>query len=259
MCIMLISTLTNRVNSTAVGLALAGLVVAAWLAVHIGAIFLVDWTATWLWPAAFAVVILQCWLSVGLFIVAHDAMHGSLAPQYPWINRAVGRLCVIIYAGFSYDKLYEHHHAHHRHAGTAADPDFDTEHASSFWPWYRKFFRHYFGWHEFGLLTVIVVIYLLILRERFPTMLLFWALPALLSSLQLFYFGTYLPHRVDGVPFTDRHHARSNNLSHVMSLLTCFHFGYHHEHHDAPSVPWWKLPAQRRSTINPQYPKVEHG
>ncbi|MFA9473554.1 MAG: fatty acid desaturase [Filomicrobium sp.] len=27
-----------------------------------------------------------------------------------------------------------------------------------------------------------------------------------------------------------------------MSLLTCFHFGYHHEHHLQPDVPWWRLP-----------------
>ena len=244
---------------TVVGLVLAGLVVGTWLAVHVSAIFLVDWTASWLWLAAPLVIALQCWLSVGLFIVAHDTMHGSLAPQHPWLNRAIGVFCVFIYAGFSYRKLYENHHAHHRHAGTADDPDFDVDHSRSFWPWYFKFFRHYFGWREFGVLTVAVVIYLVILRERFPTMLVFWALPALLSSVQLFYFGTYRPHRVDDLPFGDQHRARSNDFSHVNSLLTCFHFGYHHEHHHAPWVPWWKLPAQRRSTINPQHPEVENG
>jgi beta-carotene ketolase (CrtW type) len=35
-----------------------------------------------------------------------------------------------------------------------------------------------------------------------------------------------------------------------VSLLTCFHFGYHHEHHDTPWVPWWKLPAQRRLALD---------
>jgi len=108
-----------------------------------------------------------------------------MLPQYPAINRAIGRFCVFIYAGFSYDKLHENHHAHHRHAGTADDPDFDTEHSGQFWPWYLKFFQYYFGWREFATLTVAVVLYLVILQERSPTMLIFWALPAILSPVLL--------------------------------------------------------------------------
>jgi len=231
------------------GLFLSALIIVSWLTVHVTAIFFVEWTEGWTWLAAPFVILLQCWLSVGLFIVAHDTMHGSLAPKYPWLNRAIGRFCVFIYAGFSYDNLYENHHAHHRHAGTAEDPDFDVEHSSSFWPWYVKFFRHYFGWREFGVLFVVVAIYVFILRERFPTTLLFWALPAILSSVQLFYFGTYRPHRIDDIPFEDRHRARSNDFGPLLSLLTCFHFGYHHEHHDKPWVPWWKLPSQRRVSV----------
>lgn len=233
-------------NDTLIGLTLSGLIVVAWLAVHVTSIFFVDWGAGLNWLAAPFVVAVQCWLSVGLFIVAHDTMHGSLAPQYPWLNCAIGRFCVFIYAGFSYENLYENHHAHHRHAGTVDDPDFDVEHSSTFWPWYVKFFRHYFGWREFGVLFVVVAIYLFILRERFPTMLVFWALPALLSSVQLFYFGTYRPHRIDEIPFEDQHRARSNDFGPLLSLLTCFHFGYHHEHHDKPWVPWWKLPSHRK-------------
>jgi beta-carotene ketolase (CrtW type) len=241
-------TATGR-HDSALGLALAGLIILAWMSVHIAAIFLVDWTQPGRMLAAPLVIALQCWLSVGLFIIAHDTMHGSLTPRQPGLNRAIGRFCVFIYAGFSYARLFESHHAHHRHAGTAEDPDFDVEHSSRFWPWYAKFFRHYFGWREFGMLTIAVVLYLLILRERFPTMLVFWALPAILSSIQLFYFGTYRPHRIDDEGFADDHRARSNDFSPIMSLLTCFHFGYHHEHHDAPWVPWWKLPAQRQSVL----------
>ena len=239
-------------SDTATGLALAGLIILAWLFVHVTAIFLVDWTQPYRLWAAPLVIALQCWLSVGLFIIAHDTMHGSLAPPYPRLNSAIGRFCVFVYAGFSYDKLYESHHAHHRHAGTEDDPDFDADHPSSFWPWYLKFFRHYFGWREFGILCIAVAIYLVILRERFPTMLAFWALPAILSSIQLFYFGTYRPHRIDEEPFADRHRSRSNDFSPFMSLLTCFHFGYHHEHHDAPWVPWWQLSAHRRLNLRPE-------
>ncbi len=100
------------------------------------------------------------------------------------------------------------------------------------------------------MLTVAVAIYLLILRERFPTMLAFWALPAILSSIQLFYFGTYRPHHLNARPFADHHRARSDEFSLLTSLLACFHFGYHLEHHEMPWIPWWKLPAQHRLSFN---------
>jgi beta-carotene/zeaxanthin 4-ketolase len=246
-------------SDTIIGLVLSGIIMISWLAIHVMAIFFTDWADPSKWIVAPFVIAFQCWLSVGLFIVAHDTMHGTLAPQFPALNRAIGRFCVFIYAGFSYENLYENHHAHHRHAGTEDDPDFDVEHSSSFWPWYWKFFRHYFGWREFGVLCVVVAIYLFILRERFPTMLLFWALPAFLSSVQLFYFGTYRPHRIDDVPFEDQHRARSNDFPPLLSLLTCFHFGYHHEHHDKPWVPWWKLPAHRRSAVAADRAEVVNG
>ena len=233
-------------KATATSLALAGLVLGAWTVIHVSSIFLIDWTANGLWLLAPFVIALQTWLNVGLFIVAHDTMHGSLVPSHPRINRLIGQFCVGLYAGFSYSKLYENHHAHHRHVGTANDPDFDADHHSSFWPWYVKFFRHYFGLRELLALTFAVLVYVIILRERSPVMLAFWALPAILSSVQLFYFGTYRPHRIDGQPFGDQHRARSEDFSWILSLLTCFHFGYHHEHHDKPWVPWWKLPSVRK-------------
>ena len=75
----------------------------------------------------------------------------------------------------------------------------------------------------------------------------FWAVPGLLAALQLFTFGTYLPHRPQPAPFADRHNARTNTYPIWLSLLTCFHFGYHHEHHEHPQLPWWRLPTARRS------------
>jgi len=231
---------------TAIGLGLAGLILGAWLGVHIVSIFFVDWIGSGLWPLAPLVVALQCWLSVGMFIVAHDTIHGSLVPGRQGLNHAIGQLCVGLYAGFSYAKLSASHHDHHRYAGTEQDPDFDANHPSAFWPWYLKFFRTYFGVREFAALAVGVAIYAIILGPRWPNMLVFWALPAILSSLQLFYFGTYRPHRIEaGESFADAHRTRSNDFPWLVSLLTCFHFGYHHEHHDKPWTPWWKLPSVR--------------
>ena len=80
-------------RQAAIGLALAAAILAAWLAVHVYAMFFFDLTWDAL-PLAFVPALLlaavQCWLSVGLFIVSHDAMHGSLVPGAKRINSAIG-------------------------------------------------------------------------------------------------------------------------------------------------------------------------
>ena len=90
----------------------------------------------------------------------------------------------------------------------------------------------------------------LLLGAPLENILLFFAAPGLLSSFQLFYFGTFLPHRHlpegGNAMFADQHRSRSNDYGNLMSLMTCFHFGYHHEHHLHPGVPWWRLPALRK-------------
>ena len=194
-----------------------------------------------------ALVLALTWLSVGLFIVAHDAMHGSLAPFRPGLNWAIGQLCLGLYAGFRFTPLNVEHHRHHRHPGTADDPDFDDRPPHGIVAWYVDFMRHYFGLTEYLVLNVLVGLYLFVLSAPLANVLVFWALPALVSSVQLFVFGTYLPHRPGVDTFTDRHRTRSNGYPVWLSLLTCFHFGYHHEHHDQPSVPWWRLPQARRA------------
>lgn len=106
--------------------------------------------------------------------------------------------------------------------------------------------QQYFGVREAVLMLLRIGFYML-LGANVANILLFFALPGLLSSLQLFYFGTFLPHRHDAAaqPFPDRHNARSNGYGYAISLLSCFHFGYHHEHHVHPQVPWWRLPRYR--------------
>lgn len=225
------------------GLSLAGLVVLSWGGLLWLTLAVVDWSV-W-WPLAPVGVAAQCWLYVGLFIVVHDAIHTTLAPGWPGVNRAIGRVCAFLYAGFDFDALAREHHAHHQHSGTVRDPDFDPDHPSAFWPWYARFFRHYFGRRQFATLAVASIALAAMLDETWK-LLAFWALPAVLSSLQLFAFGTYLPHRVDGTPFADAHRARGSRFSWPVSLLTCFHFGHHHAHHARPGVPWWRLPATAR-------------
>jgi beta-carotene ketolase (CrtW type) len=234
-------------HQTAIGLLLALAIIGAALATHLWAVFFYRPQGSALILAPLLVAIL-CWLYVGLFIVAHDAMHGSLAPQRPRLNRWIGRVALAVYAGFSFDSLLPKHFAHHAAPGTADDPDFSTTHPRRFWPWYAAFMREYFGLPQLLVLTGLTAAYLLI-GASMANVLLFWALPAILSSVQLFYFGTYRPHRVEDESFADNHRARSSSLGWLRSLLSCYHFGYHHEHHLAPSVPWWRLPAERQRRL----------
>ena len=112
--------------------------------------------------------------------------------------------------------------------------------------WFGAFFAEYLTVGQIARLMAASAVYVLLLGVPMDRVLLLWALPAILSAFQLFYFGTYLPHRAEEAEaFGDRHRARSNDFSWTLSLLTCFHFGYHHEHHDNPSVPWWRLPSRR--------------
>ena len=232
-----------------IGVLLAAAIIAAWLLTHVITVFYYA-PAGWTWTAitlAPLIIAFQCWLYVGLFIIAHDCMHTSLIPGRPAWNRAIGQLCLGLYAGFSFDRMMPKHHAHHRHAGHHDDPDFDDRHPHGYWRWFAKFFGEYFSWRELALISAVTWTYLLLLGAPLANVLLFWALPALLSALQLFTFGTYLPHRPVELGFADRHNARSNDFPWLVSLLTCFHFGYHHEHHLSPGTPWWRLPTLRAS------------
>ncbi|OYX33389.1 MAG: beta-carotene ketolase [Caulobacterales bacterium 32-69-10] len=228
-----------------VGLSYAAAIMAGWAGLHVYGVYLHHWSA-WSLIVAPLVVAAQTWLSVGLFILAHDAMHGSLAPGHPRLNTAAGATALILYAGFRYERLKAAHHGHHAAPGTPADPDFYPDDPGTFLRWFVAFFRTYFGWTEFVVLAAFFVISVGVLKAPIANLLLFWAAPALLSAAQLFVFGTWLPHRVTDVAFADNHNARSSGYSSLVSLLTCFHFGRHHEHHLRPWLPWWRLDDEGR-------------
>lgn len=232
--------LRQALQTGGTSLAFAAGLICAWVALHVFAIWHLDAIAA---PGlALLCLFGLTWLSVGLFIVAHDAMHGALLPGSPKVNRAVGTLALLLYAGFSWRRLIVKHMAHHRHPGTDEDPDFGHGGPLS---WYIGFVRTYFGLREALVLGGAVLLYAGVLGARWPYVA-FWSLPSILASIQLFVFGTWLPHRRGEEAFPDRHNARSTPLGKPLSLLTCFHFGgYHHEHHLHPSVPWWRLPAMR--------------
>jgi beta-carotene/zeaxanthin 4-ketolase len=245
-----------RLAQTAIGLGLAAAIVASWLGLHLYAMF--GFALTWnSLPLALAMALLQCWLSVGLFIVSHDAMHGSLVPGGGRLNGAVGAVLLFLYAGFAWKRMRSAHFAHHKSPGSARDPDFDAANPTRFRRWYTTFLTRYFGWRSVLFVSLVVTLYWLVLAVPVEKIVLLYGLPAIASSLQLFYFGTYRPHRHESAGhagFADRHNARSERFGTLASLASCFHFGYHHEHHRAPDVPWWALPGLRQpqpKTRNP--------
>ncbi|MDP3405518.1 MAG: fatty acid desaturase [Brevundimonas sp.] len=236
-------------RQTMIGLTLAGLIMGGWLVLHVWGIFFqpLDGPVLAFVPL---MILTQSWLGAGMFIIAHDAMHGSLAPGRPRLNGIIGQVCLGAYAAFSFRTMNVAHHKHHRTPGSASDPDFHADRPEAFRPWFFGFFTRYFGWREFSLVTAVLVAYLL-LGARVANLILFWAIPASLSALQLFVFGTWLPHRHhrSGPDFADHHNARTIPMPWLVSLLTSFHFGLHHEHHLSPNTPWWRLPEVRRATL----------
>ena len=222
---------------------------ALWLGIHCWAMFVFQITAG-SWPLVPLIFALQCWLSVGMFIVAHDAMHGSLMPGWPRGNAMAGSVILFLYAGFGWKRMRDSHFDHHRHVGTAADPDFHADNPRDFWPWYRQFLVRYFGWQSMAFVWTVVLTYYFIVAVPPENIALLYGFPAIASSLQLFYFGTYRPHRQEAAPFSDNHRSRSNDYGSLASLFSCFHFGYHHEHHLSPGTPWWGLPAKHEEYRN---------
>jgi beta-carotene/zeaxanthin 4-ketolase len=186
----------------------------------------------------------RTFLHTGLFILAHDAMHRNLIPPHKALNQRIGQLCVGLYAFLSYDQCCRNHGQHHKIPAQVGDPDFhDGIHGDPI-RWYWHFLRGYLSLPGFGRFTLGWSGILLggsLAQIALPNILLFWALPLILSSVQLFIFGTYLPHR-NGL--TDRRREHEQNYVQILaSLLSCYHFGnYHWEHHTYPQIPWYRLP-----------------
>jgi len=198
----------------------------------------------------------QTFLYTGLFITAHDAMHGAVFPANRRLNDAIGAIAVFLYALFDYRKLLKSHWQHHQHPASDLDPDFHHLRQENLWGWYLQFMQSYSGWVQVIGLTAIFHVVTLLLPVSRLNMGLFWGLPALLSSLQLFYFGTFLPHRQPQGGYRNPYRAESTPLPILWSFLTCYHFGYHYEHHAYPDLAWWQLPQafrlnRQRGLANP--------
>ncbi|MBN1249089.1 MAG: fatty acid desaturase, partial [Anaerolineae bacterium] len=179
----------------------------------------------------------MAFLYTGLFITAHDAIHGAVWPHHRDFNRWVGQIILFLYALFPYKKIREAHFQHHRTPGRPDDPDYHDGQHRGFLRWYLHFMVHYLTLPQ--LVGMALIFNLLRYGAGVPlrNVMAFWAGPALLSTLQLFAFGTYLTHREPPAGYTNRHHAQTSTYPKWLSFLTCYHFGYHLEHHLYPNVP----------------------
>jgi beta-carotene ketolase (CrtW type) len=188
-------------------------------------------------------VLVQSFLYTGLFITAHDAMHGSIWQARYRLNRIVGTIAVRLYAFFSFNNLLEKHSLHHRYPASENDPDYHDGQHTGFFSWYVRFMSRYVSWSQLLGMAVLFNILLHLFHVDIGSLLVFWVIPAFVSTAQLFTFGTYLPHREPPHGYDNRHRARSNRYSKLLSFLSCYHFGYHWEHHEYPFLAWWNLPT----------------
>jgi beta-carotene/zeaxanthin 4-ketolase len=191
----------------------------------------------------------QTFLYTGLFITAHDAMHGVVYPKNIKINHFIGKLSLILYGLLSYKDLLKKHWLHHHHPGSDLDPDYHNVHPQNFFVWYFHFMKSYWQWTQFFGLIIIFHSVKNLFQVAEDNLTLFWMIPSILSSVQLFYFGTFLPHKRPESGYTNRHCARSISFPVFWSFITCYHFGYHEEHHEYPHLPWWKLPEAHKARI----------
>ncbi|MEO6166453.1 MAG: fatty acid desaturase [Chitinophagales bacterium] len=213
------------------GLLFALLIVTLWCAC-VGVGFLLDVNSFQWWIVP--LMLLQTHLYTGIFITAHDAMHGTVSSNKK-INTVIGWICAGLFAFNYYPRLYKKHHEHHRYVATADDPDF---HTGNFLQWYFSFLKNYLTIWQLVLMAVTFNVLLLMTPQI--NLILFWIVPSLFSTLQLFYFGTYLPHKGE-FPISNKHHAATLSKNHFLAFITCYFFGYHYEHHDSPGTPWWLL------------------
>ena len=241
------STLSDTDHNSLVSMAIAIGIISLWFASLIALLRLELEQVPLI--AIFIAVWLRAFLHTGMFIIIHDSIHGVVSNNQK-LNDFMGYVAAFLYAILPYQTLASNHRIHHRYPATEQDPDFYQDNPRNFWLWYGSFMKDYQKGNQFWILfwgmTVIFWI-LIFLGAAIPTIFLFWVIPIIISSLQLFTFGIYLPHRPQPQGYSDRHRAKSNSYSVWLSFITCYHFGYHWEHHQYPNLPWYKLPLARRS------------
>ena len=219
---------SNPIGKTGVIIALT--IIFIWFA---SLFFLLSLDISWSNPLVYLGILIQTHLYTGLFITAHDAMHGIVSENKK-LNHTIGWISAILFSYNFYWRLFPKHHEHHRFVATDKDPDYHP--SGKFLIWYLSFIRQYVSVWQILLMAITFNILKLFLPTE--NLIVFWMLPAILSTPQLFFFGTYLPHKGES---DNKHHFKSQSKNHIWAFFSCYFFGYHFEHHDSPGTPWWRL------------------
>ncbi|MBU2045143.1 MAG: fatty acid desaturase, partial [Bacteroidetes bacterium] len=82
---------------------MAVLIITLWL---ISTVSLMSSNLSFKNPILYVFVLIQMHLYTGLFITAHDAMHGTVAPKNKNLNNFLGQVCTVCYALFPFQKLF---------------------------------------------------------------------------------------------------------------------------------------------------------
>ena len=169
-------------------------------------------------------------------------MHGNISANKS-INQIFGTLASFLFAGLSYSRLMKNHFKHHANPGLDDDPDFYTK-SQNFIIWWAVFMFRYTTISQIIIMAIAFNLLKIFFQET--SIWFFWVIPAFVGTLQLFFFGTYLPHRYPHEQNMKPHNARTQRANHVWAMLSCYFFGYHFEHHASPKTPWWKLYQLKR-------------
>lgn len=146
---------------------------------------------------AIVLIFLLTEMYTGVFITMHDCLHGSF-----FFNRTVcsiyGHLCASVFMYNDYETVKRNHLLHHRYAGILGiDPDFYIPGTGGpkYIPWFFTFMKQYLSWPMFGFIGGTYWIVVIATNGNFLAPIAFYFVPAILSSILLFTFGTYLPHQ----------------------------------------------------------------
>ena len=208
----------------------------------------VAWDNPWMYLH----ILIQAYLYTGLFITGHDAMHRSVS-KIKWLNNLIGYVSVFLFAGMSYRRLIKNHWDHHRYPGTEKDPDFYVE-SQNFFAWWFTFMKRYTTLLQIVAMALIFNALHHLAGAGVPGLIVFWVIPAFMATFQLFYFGTFVPHRRPHTEAMGKHRARTLRKNHLWAMLSCYFFGYHYEHHASPGTAWWQLHKMK----NQSAPSYDH-
>lgn len=234
--------LLNEVRHAYLDVGWASLLVMLWLATLMGGFSIsldrVPLTVTVLG------IFIRTFLHTGLFIITHESIHRNIS-KHRFLNDFFGCLTSSLYALLAYGSLAKNHKLHHQFPGTQQDPDFAYTNKNGYFSWYFKFMKSYQADGQVWVSVMgIAIAFCILISFHIPVLnlFLFWIIPMVASSFQLFTFGIFLPHRHGDSQNSDQHQASSINLPVLWSFIACYHFGYHREHHQYPYLPWYRLP-----------------